>query len=150
MNVYLCVWIIDLCDMCYDFWKCLAPDGESFLPSGLQRNFVWRCLGNARQWRADNILFCSVWHQWSWGFGQGHAGLVTSGKVRNGDLRCVIDVGGEVRICCTFVWGYERGGSYVPCSHLRLLWAGRFIVGFTHVGLRAGRFVELDYGRGGP
>jgi len=41
--------------------------------------------------------------------------------VRNGDKRCVIDAGGEVRIFCTLVWGYERGGSYVPCSHLRLL-----------------------------
>ena len=53
--------------------------------------------------------------------GSGYAGLVTSGEVRNGDLRCVIDAGGEVRICGTLVWGYERGGSYVPCSHLRLL-----------------------------
>jgi len=35
--------------MCYDFWKCLAPDGERFLPSGLQRNFGWQCLGNARK-----------------------------------------------------------------------------------------------------
>jgi len=44
-----------------------------------------------------------------------------SGEVRNRDLRCVIDAGGEVRTCCTLVWGYERGGSYVSCSHLRLL-----------------------------
>jgi len=29
----------------------------------------------------------------------------------------VIDAGGDVRICCTLVWGYEWGGSYVPCSH---------------------------------
>jgi len=55
------------------------------------------------------------------GLGLGYAGLVTSGKVRNGDLRCVIDAGGKVRIICTLVWGYERRGSYVPCSHLRLL-----------------------------
>ena len=41
VNVYLYVWIIDLWDMCYDFWKCLAPGGERFLPNGLQRNFVY-------------------------------------------------------------------------------------------------------------
>jgi len=44
-----------------------------------------------------------------------------SGEVRNGGWKCVIDAGGKVRICCTLVWGYERGGSYVLCSHLRLL-----------------------------
>ena len=44
-----------------------------------------------------------------------------SGEVRNEDLRCMIDGGGEVRICCTLVWGYERVGSYVSCSQLRLL-----------------------------
>jgi len=64
----------------------------------------------------------------------------------------VIDAGGEVRICCTLVWGYERGGSYVSCSHLRLLWVGRFIVGVhacwttseevRRVGPRADMFVE--------
>ena len=43
------------------------------------------------------------------------------GKVRNEDLRCVIDVGGEVHIFCTPVWGYEREVSYVLVSHLRLL-----------------------------
>jgi len=35
-------------------------------------------------------------------------GLVMTGEVHNGDSRCVIDAGGEVRICCTLVWGYER------------------------------------------
>jgi len=72
---------------------------------------------------------------------------------------CGIDAGWEFRIFYTFVWGYERGGSYVLCSHLRLLWARRFIVGVhacwttsgqvRRVGLRAGRFVELDYERVG-
>jgi len=81
--------------------------------------------------------------------------LVTSGEVRNGVVRCVIDAGREVRIGCTLVWGYERVGLYVPSSHLRLLWAGRFIVGVhacwttggqvRRVGLRAGRSVELDH-----
>jgi len=81
--------------------------------------------------------------------------LVTSGEVRNGVVRCVIDAGGEVRIGCTLVWGYERVSSYVPSSHLRLLWAGRFIVGVhacwttsgqvRRVGLRAERSVELDH-----
>ena len=36
------------------------------------------------------------------------------------------------------VWEYERGGSYVPCSHLRVV-ASREV---RRVGLRAGRFVE--------
>jgi len=39
----------------------------------------------------------------------------------------MIDVGGEVCIRCTLVWGYERGGSYIPYSHMRLLLAGRLI-----------------------
>jgi len=52
-----------------------------------------------------------------------------------------------------------EGGSYVPYSHLRLLWAGRFIVGvhtcwttsgqIRRVGLRARRSVELDHERVG-
>jgi len=41
----------------------------------------------------------------------------------------MIDAGGEVRIHCTLMWGYERECSYVMYSHLRLLWVGRFIVG---------------------
>jgi len=45
--------------------------------------------------------------------------LVTSGEVRDRDLRCVIDAGGEVHIFCTLVWGYERGGRFV-CSMLTL------------------------------
>jgi len=91
-------------------------------------------------------------HGWTWWLGQGYAGLVTSGEVRNGDWKCVIDAGGEVRICCTLMWGYDWGGSYVPCSHLRLLWAGRFIVGVhawwttsgqvRRFGPRTDRFVE--------
>jgi len=44
-----------------------------------------------------------------------------SGKVRNEDWKCVIDVGREICINCTLVWGYERECSYVLCSHLRLL-----------------------------
>ena len=47
---------------------------------------------------------------------------------------------------------YERGGLYVPCLHLRLLWAGRFIASVhacwttseavRRVGPRANKFVE--------
>ncbi|QCE06364.1 hypothetical protein DEO72_LG9g1376 [Vigna unguiculata] len=33
----------------------------------------------------------------------------------------VIDMSGEVHINDTLVWEYERGGSYVPCSHLRVV-----------------------------
>jgi len=33
----------------------------------------------------------------------------------------MMDTDEEVRTECTLVWGYERGGSYVPCSHLRLI-----------------------------
>ena len=36
------------------------------------------------------------------------------------------------------VWGYERGGSYVPCSHLRATTSE-----VRRVGLRAGRFIEV-------
>jgi len=79
--------------------------------------------------------------------------------VRNRGWKCMINVGGEVCICCTLVWGYELESSYVPCSHLRLLWARRFIVGVhacwtasgqvRKVGLQVGRSVELDYERVG-
>ena len=43
----------------------------------------------------------------------------------------------------TLVWGYEREGSYVPCSHLRDI-ASREVrtCWSTCVGLRARRFVE--------
>jgi len=37
------------------------------------------------------------------------------------ELECMIDASDEVRIGCTLVWGYEHRGSYVSCSHLRLL-----------------------------
>jgi len=42
------------------------------------------------------------------------------------------------------------GGSYVPCSHLRVV-ASKEVRNcwITCVGLRAGRSVELDYKRGG-
>jgi len=63
-----------------------------------------------------------------------------------------MDTYGEVCIICILVWGYERGGSYVLCSHSRLLWAGMFIVGVhacwttsgevRRVRPRASRFVE--------
>jgi len=49
--------------------------------------------------------------------------------------------------------GYERGGSYVPCSHLRAVVSGEVrscwitCVGLRQevrrVGLRVGRFVEV-------
>jgi len=65
----------------------------------------------------------------------------------------------EVRIGCTFVWGYKRGGLYVLCSHLRLLWARRFIASVHacwtmrgevyRVRLRTWRFVESDHKRAG-
>jgi len=58
-----------------------------------------------------------------------------NGELCNGDVRCVIDTGGEVRICGTLVWGYERGGSYVSFSYLRLVEAGP----------RASRFVGASY-----
>jgi len=33
----------------------------------------------------------------------------------------MINIDRELRIGCIPVWGYKQGGSYVPCSHLRLL-----------------------------
>jgi len=33
----------------------------------------------------------------------------------------MINMDKEIRIGCTLVWGYEWGGSYVLCSHLRML-----------------------------
>jgi len=52
---------------------------------------------------------------------------------------CVINMNGEVHINDFLVWGYERGGSYVSCSHLRVVASGEV----RRVGLRAGRFVEV-------
>ena len=48
------------------------------------------------------------------------------------------------------MWGYERGGSYVPCSHLRGA-ASREVRSWwiMCVELRVGRSVELDYEQGG-
>jgi len=70
----------------------------------------------------------------------------------------LIDAGREVCINGTLMWRCERGGSYVPCSHLRLLEAGGgggFIAcvhtcwttsGHVYrVGLWAGKSVELDH-----
>jgi len=48
------------------------------------------------------------------------------------------------------MWGYERGGSYVLCSHLRDAASGEVRNWWIMcVGLRAGKSVELDYERGG-
>jgi len=44
----------------------------------------------------------------------------------------VINTDGEVRIGCTLVWGYERRDLYVPCSHLRVLRVGKFVIGCVH------------------
>ena len=35
-------------------------------------------------------------------------------------LECVINMSEEVQINDTLVEGYDRGGSYVLCSHLRV------------------------------
>jgi len=48
------------------------------------------------------------------------------------ELELVINTSREVRISCTLVWGYERGGLYVLCSHLRVLRAQRFVIGCVH------------------
>ena len=62
----------------------------------------------------------------------------------------MINTDREVCIGCILVWGYERGGSYVQCSHLRVLRVGKFITeGVQCVGLRTRRFVELDHERTG-
>jgi len=39
---------------------------------------------------------------------------------------------GEVPIGDNLVWGYERRGSYVSCSHLRVLRMGRFVIECVH------------------
>jgi len=45
--------------------------------------------------------------------------------------------------------GYKRVSSYIPCSHLRDAASGKVRSWWiTCVGLRAGRFEELDYERG--
>jgi len=47
------------------------------------------------------------------------------------------------------MWGYERGGSYVPCSHLRDIVSGEVRNWWiTCVRLMAERSVELDYEQG--
>jgi len=60
-----------------------------------------------------------------------------AGKFMNGDEH-VINMSGEVHINDTLMWGYERGGSYVSCSHLRTATSGEV---WSRV---------LDYGLGGP
>jgi len=70
----------------------------------------------------------------------------------------VINMSGEVHINDTLVWGYEWGGLYVPCSHLRVATSGKVCSWMDHVcwttsgevrrvGLLVGRFVELDHER---
>jgi len=49
VNVYIYVCIIDVWDMCYCFWKCLASSGERFPWGYLPWNFAWRYLGKARR-----------------------------------------------------------------------------------------------------
>jgi len=44
----------------------------------------------------------------------------------------MINTNEEVCIGDTLVWGYERGGSYIPCSQLSVLQAGRFVIGCVH------------------
>jgi len=59
----------------------------------------------------------------------------------------MINADGEVRIGCTLLWGYERGCLFVSCSHLswnvHACWPTSREV--CILGLRAGRFVELDH-----
>ena len=73
-------------------------------------------------------------------------------------LECVINMSGEVHINDTIVWGYKRGGSYIPCSHLRVAVSGEVHSWMDHacwttgkeihrVKLRVGKFVELDHER---
>jgi len=75
----------------------------------------------------------------------------------------VINTDEKVHIGGTLVRGYEWKSSYIPCSHLRVLRAGRFVTECVHacwttsgeirrswttsrevrrIGPRAGRFVE--------
>jgi len=72
----------------------------------------------------------------------------------------MINMRREVYINDTLVWGYERGGLYVLCSHLRVATSGKVRSGMDHaywttggevrrVGLRVGRFVELNHERAG-
>jgi len=44
----------------------------------------------------------------------------------------VINTDDEVHIGDTLVWGYERGGMYVSCLHLRVLRERRFVIGCVH------------------
>jgi len=56
----------------------------------------------------------------------------------------------EVHINDTLVWGYKRGGSYVKCSHLRVVVCGEVRSWMDHACWTTGReFVELNYERGG-
>jgi len=71
-------------------------------------------------------------------------------------LERVINMSREVHINDTLMWGYERGGSYVSCSHLRVATSEEVRSWMDHmcwttgkevcrVGLWARRFVELDH-----
>jgi len=65
-------------------------------------------------------------------------------------LEHVINISEEVHINDTLEWGYERGGSYVSCSHLRAATSGKVrSCWIMCVGLQVRRSVELDYERGG-
>jgi len=57
---------------------------------------------------------------------------------------------GEVHILLLSCGDTSEVGSYVPCSHLRDAACGEVRSWWiTCVGLRAGRFVELDHERAG-
>ena len=61
----------------------------------------------------------------------------------------MVNMSGDVHISDPLVW-YERGGLYVPCSHLRVA-ASREVRSWMHmrVELQAGKSVELDHERAG-
>jgi len=124
----------------------VAPDDGVISSSVLQYHFAWKCLGCSWQKCSGRVCLWCVLHGslcWSW-FGirltvswAGRFLLV---------MERVINVSGKVHINDTLVWGYE-GEVCMFHAHTWELMRERMFVGgwITHVVLRAGRSVELDY-----
>ena len=133
----------------------VAPSGVVEPPNSLHCHFVWWRLSCTRRhckWKGTFCVLCYV------GSGLGYA---WSYNERVGSwlvLERVIKMSREVYINDTLVWGFERGGSYILCSHLRVAASRGVRSWMDHacwtmsrevrwVGLWLGRFVELDHER---
>jgi len=126
----------------------VAPDGDVESLGSLHCYFAWRRLGCTRRWCSGSVRSWYILHGllcWSWS----RICLIFSwaGRFMTSDEHVIIWTGRFILWCSRV---NEQGGSYVSWSHLRATASGEVrSCWITCVGLRARRFVELDYEWGG-